>query len=409
MRAEASPHVAILGAGPIGLEAALAVADAGLPFTVYEAAERIAASVRDWAHVRLFSPWSLNVSPRVRRRLRDAGAEPPHGEGYPTGGEFLEAVLEPLAALPEIAPRLRLGRRVMAVGRDGLVKSDEIGTGARAHRPFRLLVHNGSAEAIERADVVLDCTGSYEVPNALGDGGIPAPGETAVETAGRLARRIPDLDDPETAALYAGRTTLLAGAGHSAQTAVRDLADLAERQGGTRVIWALRGTASGLTPLEDDPLAERARLMARAQELAAGASVAVDARTGVVVESLTPTDDGVEVALRLRDDATGESIETVSVDRVLALTGSLGDHRLYRQLQIHECYATCGPMKLAAALLGESGSGDCLAQTGHGAETLLNPEPGFIILGSKSYGRNSTFLMRIGWEQVGDALGSLVE
>ena len=74
------PHVAILGSGPIGLEAALAAAEKGLPFTVYEASGRIAASVRDWAHVRLFSPWSLNASPRVRERLRQEGREPPQGD-----------------------------------------------------------------------------------------------------------------------------------------------------------------------------------------------------------------------------------------------------------------------------------------------------------------------------------------
>ena len=49
--------------------------------------------------------------------------------------------------------------------------------------------------------------------------------------------------------------------------------------------------------------------------------------------------------------------------------------------------------------------GDCLAQTSHGAETLTNPEPGLFILGSKSYGRNNTFLMRVGWEQVGEVFG----
>jgi hypothetical protein len=95
----------------------------------------------------------------------------------------------------------------------------------------------------------------------------------------------------------------------------------------------------------------------------------------------------------------------VSVDRVVALTGAVGDHGLYRQLQVHECYATCGPINLSAALLGATG--DCLAQTTHGAETLVNPEPGFFILGSKSYGRNNTFLMRIGWEQVDEVFGLL--
>jgi hypothetical protein len=63
-------------------------------------------------------------------------------------------------------------------------------------------------------------------------------------------------------------------------------------------------------------------------------------------------------------------------------------------------------MKLSAALLGAAGA-DCLAQESHGAETLTNPEPGFFILGAKSYGRNSQFLMRIGWAQVDDVFGLL--
>jgi hypothetical protein len=63
-------------------------------------------------------------------------------------------------------------------------------------------------------------------------------------------------------------------------------------------------------------------------------------------------------------------------------------------------------MKLSAALLG-AGAADCLEQQSHGPETLTNPEPGFFILGAKSYGRNSQFLMRIGWAQVSDVIGLL--
>ncbi|HEY7215243.1 MAG TPA: hypothetical protein VIC28_11470, partial [Thermoanaerobaculia bacterium] len=98
--------------------------------------------------------------------------------------------------------------------------------------------------------------------------------------------------------------------------------------------------------------------------------------------------------------------ERIAADRVLSLTGSVGDHELYRQLQVHECYATCGPINLSAAILGAGGA-DCLAQTTHGADTLKNPEPNFFILGAKSYGRNNTFLMRIGWEQVAEVFGLL--
>lgn len=403
------PRIAILGGGPTGLEAALVAADAGYPFTLYEAGDAVAAHVRDWGHVRLFSPWELNVSPRARRRLAAAGAEPP-SEGCPTGAELVERALAPLAELPEIAPRLRLGTRIQAVSRQGTLKHEEIGTGVRGQRPFRLLLANGDGgESLETADAVLDCTGSYTVPNTLGDGGIPALGEGALAArGGLLVRRIPNV--AEEAAEWAGKTVLLVGAGHSAQTAVRDLAELAENHPGTRVLWALRSTEPELRPFDDDALPERAHLMARAGELMAGSSPAVEVIPGVVVERVIVTgdEDGppVHVTLRSLGSAGGEGT-TVAVDRVLALTGSVGDHTLYRQLQVHECYATSGPMKLAAALLGESNGGDCLAQESHGAETLANPEPGFFILGAKSYGRNSTFLMRTGWQQVEEVFGLL--
>ena len=67
-------------------------------------------------------------------------------------------------------------------------------------------------------------------------------------------------------------------------------------------------------------------------------------------------------------------------------------------------------MKLAAALLAESGGGgDCLDTTslGLGPETLANPEPGFFVVGIKSYGRRNDYLMRVGWKQVADVFSLL--
>jgi NADPH-dependent 2,4-dienoyl-CoA reductase/sulfur reductase-like enzyme len=46
------PRLAILGAGPIGLEAALAAVDAGMPFTLYDAGQEPVANVRAWAALR---------------------------------------------------------------------------------------------------------------------------------------------------------------------------------------------------------------------------------------------------------------------------------------------------------------------------------------------------------------------
>ncbi|HSF40469.1 MAG TPA: FAD-dependent oxidoreductase [Thermoanaerobaculia bacterium] len=396
---DAKPTIAILGAGPTGLEAALAAAEGGYPFTLFEAAPCVAGNVRAWGHVRLFTPWDLNVSPRMRRHLEAAGVEVPSGADCPTGRELAERLLDPIAGLREISPNLRLGTQVLAVGREGLLKHEEIATPERGRRPFRILVAEpGGRERVHPADVVIDTTGSWGHPNSLGDGGIPAPGERTFD--GEIRRHIPnfanEIDD------WAGKTILVAGAGHSAQTAVRDLALYFGGKPGTRVIWVLRNPKPTWGTHDGDPLPERLSLGSQAAALAGGVfPKLIETRRGMVVEEIAKPNGRFEVTLR-----NGDHRETVEVDRILSLTGSVGDHTLYRQLQVHECYATCGPIKLSAALLG-AGSSDCLAQTTHGADTLTNPEPGFYILGSKSYGRNNTFLMRIGWEQVGEVFGLL--
>ena len=391
------PRIAILGGGPIGLEAALAASERGWPFTVYEAAPQVAGYVRDWGHVRLFTPWDMNVSDRMRRALEAEGEEAPAGESLPTGDELVDRLYEPMARLKALAPSLRLGTRVEAVAREGLLKHEEIGSDERGSHRFRLLLSDGEGtERLERADVVLDCTGTYGNPNSLGDGGIPAPGERAFED--RIERFLLDLGTE--AGELAGKTILLTGSGHSAQTAARDLAEFAREAPDTRVIWAVRRPQPDWGKVEDDPLPERASLNAAADELGRGASPAIEPRLGAVTEALQAHGDRIAVTLR---NGTPEQIE---VDRILALNGGVGDFALYRQLQVHECYATSAPMKLSAALLG-AGAGDCLEQTGHGPETLVNPEPKFFILGAKSYGRNSQFLFRIGWEQIDDVFGML--
>jgi len=395
-------HVAILGAGPVGIDAALAAFDAGLPFTLYEAGGEVAANVRAWGHVRLFTPWSMNLSDRMRARLAP-GAFTSDSE-CPTGAELLDLVLGPLAQLPDFRDRLRLNSRVVAVSRAGLVKSDEIGTGVRATQPFRLLVRSlGGTESVDYASTVLDCTGTYGQPNPLGDGGIPAPGESLA--GDRIVREIPDVEgQPDR---WAGKTVMLVGGGHSAQTAATRLAHLAARTIGTRVIWCLRDDIPRIPVIGDDPLPERMRLTEEANELLGGASGHVEIRGGQVVDEIEPQSEdgsgGLNVVLR---DRSGRR-DKVAVDLVLSLTGFVGDNSIFRQLQVHECYATSGPMKLAAVLLADAG-GDCLQQTSHGLDTLKNPEPNFYMLGSKSYGRNNTFLMRVGYEQVDEVFRSLI-
>ena len=162
----------------------------------------------------------------------------------------------------------------------------------------------------------------------------------------------------------------------------------------------MRNPAPDWGAVENDPLPERAALNAAAAAIAGGESAGIEVMPGTVTEALAERDGRVAVTLR------NGGVEEVVVDRILALNGGVGDASIYRQLQVHECYATGGPMRLAAALLAEGGA-DCLEQASHGADALVNPEPGFFILGAKSYGRRSQFLLRAGWQQVDDVFGLL--
>jgi hypothetical protein len=117
---------------------------------------------------------------------------------------------------------------------------------------------------------------------------------------------------------------------------------------------------------------------------------------GTVVESLAQARDGaIEIGAR-----GPQGTLRLVADRVLALVGFAPDSAIFRELQVHECYASSGPMKLAASLLEAGADGDCLKQRAQGAETLTNPEPDFYIVGAKSYGRGSQFLIRLGLAQV---------
>src|SRR5262249_36244806 len=114
--------VAIIGAGPVGLAAAAHLVQRGETPLVLEAGQTIGAAVLEWGHVQLFSPWRYVMDSAAQALLAARGWQAPPPNDYPTGRDLVEQYLLPLAALPSIAPHLRLGRRVQAVARHGFDK-----------------------------------------------------------------------------------------------------------------------------------------------------------------------------------------------------------------------------------------------------------------------------------------------
>ncbi len=178
-RGAAGHRLAIIGAGPVGVELALSALQRGMRVAVFERGASAGAQVLSWSHVKLFSPWSMNTSDSGRGVLEDAGLQAPVGEHCPTGGEFVTQYLQPLAEHIQkhsSCIAVHYNARVLAIGRGALLKGESIGGGdvempvgrpqagrTRVLTPFRLLVsHDDCGERYhEGFDFVCDCSGSY--------------------------------------------------------------------------------------------------------------------------------------------------------------------------------------------------------------------------------------------------------
>ena len=395
--------LAIVGAGPIGLEAALCALDHGFDVHVFERGE-VGEHALAWGHVRMFTPWRMNLGPVSRRHLEAVGWRAPDLDSSPTGAELVERYLRPVAELAELKDRLHPHAQVVHISRQGALKGDLSGRPERREHPFRLLVRDqGGRENFLHAFAAIDASGVFGQPNWAGDGGIPARQELYL--APQLCYHVADVLGLSRER-YAGKRSLVIGAGASAATTVANLAALADQAPGTSVAWATRvGGEQVCAPRPGDPLPERAALYARARALAHGAHPAVTHVPGAAVEGFefNSATHRYRVALRIGDQARLEE-----VDQVIVNTGFGPDDSLYRELQVHECYATRGPMKLAAAL-DAAGTSDCMAVPAFGADLLANPEPDFFILGHKSYGRNPSFLLETGYRQVADVVARLAK
>jgi len=267
---QASRAVAIIGAGPVGLAAAAQLLALGLEPLVLEAGLEIGHAVRAWGHVRMFSPWAFNTDVAARALLEVEGWVSPVPDAYPTGDELVERYLAPLPATAALSGRIRTGARVVGVARRDFGRLHN--SDGRDAAAFILHVETCCGVQAIEARAVIDCSGTWQAPNPAGSHGSPAPGEIA--QTDRIAYGIPDVLGAERAT-YAGRTTLVVGAGHSAMNAVLDLAELASNAPGTRILWAFRRPLGAVNfgGGARDGLAQRGELGARAQALVESGAV----------------------------------------------------------------------------------------------------------------------------------------
>jgi len=372
-------RLVVIGAGPMGLEAALGAIERGFEVTVLEKG-RVGDSLRRWGSARFFSPLGMNVSGRVRRLL---GSELPPLDALLTGPEMVARVMEPLAGRKPLKGRVRTNHRVVAVGRARMTRGEMAGHPLRAERPFRLLVETPEGEEVIEAEAVLDASGNYDTPAAVGAGGVPARGERA--STARLVRHLGTLE--VLLPSLGGRDVLVVGHGHSAANA---LGLMGRIRPAPRVTWAVRTPhRRPCVEVANDPLPERRRVVSEANELASDppAFLKVERRAGV--EAIEGVNGHLGVALS--GNRRGE------FDAVVGLTGYRPDLSFLTELALEISPVSEGAARHERAV---SCVTDCLSLPRVGPDDLASGEPGFHFVGFKAYGRRPTFLLQTGLAQL---------
>jgi hypothetical protein len=288
--------------------------------------------------------------------------------------------------VPTIADGLRLGAEVTGITRLG---HDLMSNDGRADAPFVVRYRDAAGEHRLLARAVIDASGTWWKPNPMGVDGLPLSGEA--EASDRIAYGIPDVTGVERES-YAGKRVLVVGSGHSAINVALALLELQGKAPGTEILWALRRNridkllGGGL----NDQLPERGALgLAAKQAIEAGQ---LRMLAPFAAERITRRGE------RLIVEATmGGMPFTEEVDRIVVTTGFRPDFSFLREVRLALDPAVEAPPALAPLI--DPNFHSCGTVPPHGIDELSHPEPGFVIVGSKSYGRAPTFLMATGYEQ----------
>jgi hypothetical protein len=377
MAVDTPAKIAILGVGPIGLEAALYARYLGYEVEVFDKHPEIAADCSSEASLDL--PFQQASSPLGRAAIAN------HDPAYklPEPGEVLgerawrDNYLTPLSQTDLISDHLRLETEVLAIGKIELSKSDcPSGEFDRGNWDFRLLVQQrDEPRRLVIADVVLDCSGVACSPLPLGQGGVPALGEDEfgreIEYDARQLFRNPqplELPDPSVRKRYRGKSVLIVGNHASAVRAASVLSRLAQ----TRVTWVTVGAAT------------------------TAISESITTWPETWVESISKGSER-----RFLVTIAGGRDETIEFDEIISLNGFRPDWSFTRELQLDICPITDAPRPFSQYLLNRP-SPNSVEYPAPGSEALITSEPNYYVLGSKSFGRMSGFLFQHGRRQIRD-------
>jgi thioredoxin reductase len=368
----------IIGAGPIGLAAAVHMTERGVAPLVLEAGASAGSNIQSWGHVQLFTPWALNLDELSARRLASSGWNYPKLMDIPTGHEFCRDYLIPLSQLPGLKENIRYGAKVVRV----------------SYQENIFHVHTSDGGLV-RARALIDCSGTY-------DNKISLPLFSRHETSdSRIFNSIPDFADPSTQDALLDGAVAVVGGGHSALSSVYGLLLLRGARPDVKVLWLLN-THTKETVVEKEKTYFK------------------DVPDGYVVDALHALDHAVQNDLvdvitqfkltEIAGDQTGVTLTSENGKKVRASSAIINigfrpDYSIYEDIDEPTNPLTCVEGIYEHIKPSEN---TCLTVREQELPQLLQETTGHFVLGQKSYGTASTFLLKTGYGQVDVVANHLV-
>ncbi len=387
--------VAIIGAGPVGLAAGAQALERGLTPVIFEQGNEVAHAIRQWQHVKMFSPWEFNIDTAAEKLLNNAGWDRPDDDELPTGGELIERYIEPLGTQTILKQYIKLSARVTAISR---VDFDKLKTEGREKAKFEIRYTQDNRQRVALADVVIDISGTWFTPNPAGSNGLPAFGEP--EAAEHISYVMPDVLNKKREQ-FANKRVAVLGGGHSAVGTILDLITLKEGAPDTDITWLVRGedTSRSFGGGDNDQIKARGSLGTKFKHLVEGGKISI--KSGFHLSQIEQQKNTLKIS-----SGTVTDNNYIMADELVVATGFRPDYSFVSELRLELDPATECPPILAPLI--DPNVHSCGTVRPHGARELAQPEPGFYIAGMKSYGRAPTFLMITGYEQVRSIIADIV-
>lgn len=386
--------VAIIGAGPVGVETALYARFLGYYVLLLDA-RRVGSRLIRWGDQPLSEPFGEVASSLGLAALEahQQLAPLPTADESISCRDYVERYLTPVAKTDLIHESVQINGPVISVSRAHWPKGQPASVEERAEDEFRLLIDSRvRGEFTQLADITVDCTGDCREPQGIGPGGGLAIGQRLHRP--HLQVGVYDVLDKDRDKFIGKRTTMF-GCGPVACHNALQFAKLARENPATKLTWIVpKGikseqwlqTVAGSLP----------DLAIASSQLLTGDVPGVIHLAAWGAESIERNDSGI---WKLRMLVGDEETVDISCDAVL-LTETQSSWAMTDGLSIARCPKR-GIAIAASQWLDENISDDLVISP----ESFITTEPHYYVLGRKSVGGDPRFTFRHARQQIQQLFG----